>query len=291
MSPDPDPVPAGPPPGDLSPGGDPPAIEAIASPSTAFAETLTASLEPVAAVPEPLPQYGPPPLTESQRYLVRRDQIEREFLDVKRVCVFYAAMLVPLLIFTGWCYHTKAADTLTAELWLGGLLYLLITGFAWSWRDSLRGRFAWPRDAGRVVWAAVVVTPALTITSVCLSFHLMKNWGWPIADPLLEPMLGAGWPAILIYMWIAVMPACFEEIAFRGLVLGKLQRVMTPLQALWVTAILFGILHFTVLSLAVFLVPLALVAGRLTQRTGSLWPAMLIHFLHNAGIVTLELLR
>jgi hypothetical protein len=188
MPPDPDPISACAPVA-TSPDDDPPATDAVTPSPAGLAEASSPPAERIEVAPQPLPQYGPPPPTEAQRYNARREQIEREFVDVKRVCVFYAAMVVPLLIFNGWCYHTKSQDTLTAELWLGGLLYLVVTGFAWSWRDGLRGRFAWPRQAGRLVWVAVLVTPALTITSVCLSFQLMKGWGWPVADPLLEPML------------------------------------------------------------------------------------------------------
>ncbi len=58
---------------------------------------------------------------------------------------------------------------------------------------------------------------------------------------------------------------------------------------MWVSSILFGVLHFNVLGMAMFLVPLALVAAYVTRRMQSLVPAFYIHFTHNAGIVVFEL--
>ena len=95
-------------------------------------------------------------------------------------------------------------------------------------------------------------------------------------------------PLIAIYFGISVCPAFFEEIAFRGLLLSKLRRLTSSTQAIWVTTLLFGIIHFDIVAMAIFLIPLAWAAGWLTHRTGSLWPAMIVHFLHNAGILTLE---
>ena len=52
---------------------------------------------------------------------------------------------------------------------------------------------------------------------------------------------------------------------------------------------LFGGVHFSVLSMVVFLVPLGAVAGHLTRRTGSLLPAIWIHAAHNLGVLVIEL--
>jgi uncharacterized protein len=87
-----------------------------------------------------------------------------------------------------------------------------------------------------------------------------------------------------------VLPPIFEEIAFRGVLLSKLRRLTGSAQAIWASALLFGLLHFSVLSMAAFLVPLAVVAGYLTRRTGSLFPAIAIHAIHNAGAVLLAVL-
>ena len=292
-------------------GPDDSAAEPAKDPETAFPPVVPESLVPqpanispaeaahpssaseVSSEPGPVsaetPPVAPPALTAEQRFNERRAQVEREFQEVKRVGLFYGAQLVPLLALAGWVFHGSSVNELNAECWGAGFLYAVIAGFAWAWRSDLRGLFKWPQQTSARIWAAVIITPILSIGSASLFVSLMEAWGLP-NQRLLTPMLEADWPTLFIYVWIALLPAVFEEIAFRGLILTKLQRVMTPLQALWVSSILFGILHFTILGLAVFLVPLAWVAGRLRQKTGALWPAFIIHCLHNAGIITLELL-
>jgi membrane protease YdiL (CAAX protease family) len=103
-----------------------------------------------------------------------------------------------------------------------------------------------------------------------------------------EPLLKAGYGWWAVYLNTAALPAFFEEIAFRGLILKKLEIVMPPTQALLVTALMFAIIHYNLPGLVIFLVPLALAAGWLVQKSGSLWPAMAVHFLHNCGVLLHE---
>jgi membrane protease YdiL (CAAX protease family) len=281
-------LPPGPSPEDAGPVNPPGAIDADNAGNTLEGSAGTESPGEIRTAPAEIPPPSSPPgLSSAQRFNERRDQVEREFREVQRACVFYAALLVPLLGLHAWCFHREDADVVAAQVWISTLLYSVVVSFAWFWRHELRGRFAWPRAAKPWVWAAVVITPAVTVTSASIMVSLVRTWGWPAESATIDYLM-AEWPEWAIYVWIAVLPAVFEETAFRGLMLGKLRHVMTPVQAIWVSSILFGILHFSIVGLAVFLVPLAWVAGWLTHRTGSLWPAVIIHFLHNAGIVTLE---
>jgi membrane protease YdiL (CAAX protease family) len=232
------------------------------------------------------PSIPTPVKTHAQRIIERRERVEKEFREVKSIGAFYAALLLPLLVIVGWIRHF-GGDLVAAELWGGAVFYTTILLSAWMWRHELAGKFCWPRAAGKRMWAVVALTPIATVGSATLSLYVAEQVGWPVLD-CTDGFVGV-WPLWSIYAWTAILPAFFEEIAFRGLLFAKLQRVMTVAQATWVSAILFGIVHFSVMGLAVFLVPLALVAAWLTRRTHSLWPAMIIHFVHNAAIVTLEL--
>jgi len=242
---------------------------------------------PAVAITLPAARIAPPAPVD--RYIANRERIEREFQEVRRVVVFYGSVLLPILILAGWCFHRKNADTLIAELVLGSVMYGVVTAFAWCWRDELRGCFTWPRAAGSRIWLITAATPLFTLTCVTLAQYALGQIGWPVEN-VLVPERTARWPLFAFYIWIGLCPALFEEIAFRGLLLAKLKRLMTPLQAIWVTTLLFGIIHFDILAMAVFLIPLAWIAGWLTHRTGSLWPAMIIHFVHNVGVLTLDLL-
>lgn len=79
---------------------------------------------------------------------------------------------------------------------------------------------------------------------------------------------------------IAIAPAVCEEMLFRGMIFHSLQTKYRMRQAVLVTAVLFGIYH---MSLVKFIPTglLGLVLCLIVWRTGSIYPAMLMHFLNN----------
>ncbi|MCS7189620.1 MAG: CPBP family intramembrane glutamic endopeptidase [Bacteroidia bacterium] len=86
-------------------------------------------------------------------------------------------------------------------------------------------------------------------------------------------------PSLIIFM--AVAPGIFEELFFRGALQHQLGRIINPHGAVWISAIIFSLIHFQVYGF----VPRALlgaVMGYLTLWSGRLWPAIWAHFLNNA---------
>jgi membrane protease YdiL (CAAX protease family) len=90
--------------------------------------------------------------------------------------------------------------------------------------------------------------------------------------------LGLSWSAMVVL--ICVFPAVLEETAFRGLIQHWLQTAITPLKALVLASALFTALHCSLVS-APYLFAVGMLLGWVKQKTGSLYPSMLIHFLHN----------
>jgi membrane protease YdiL (CAAX protease family) len=83
------------------------------------------------------------------------------------------------------------------------------------------------------------------------------------------------------------MPAVFEELAFRGVILTSLTRVMGSTEAGVVSAFMFMVLHLSVPSFPhLLLMGLALAYIRL--KSGSVLPGMLLHFTHNLLCVVAE---
>jgi hypothetical protein len=79
---------------------------------------------------------------------------------------------------------------------------------------------------------------------------------------------------------IAVQPAVFEELAFRGSIQSSMQGVLRRREAVVVTALMFAILHLQFLALP-HLIVMGLMLGWLRQASGSLYPGMVLHFVHN----------
>jgi len=85
---------------------------------------------------------------------------------------------------------------------------------------------------------------------------------------------------------VAVTPAICEELIFRGYLQRNLDRVVPAAVSIVIIGVLFGAYHLRfsqVLPLSVLGVYFAYV----TWRTGSLWPAIVIHFIHNGSMVLL----
>jgi len=152
------------------------------------------------------------------------------------------------------------------------------------WR-SLIGQFRTFGFNRWEAWAGIgVLAPLLAV-----------NWGYHGIFEQLMPHshqseiqrlldAGIGYPALVVLF--CLFPAVTEEIAFRGLVQHWLQIAIAPWKGLVLAAAIFMALHFSVIS-APYLFLVGLLLGYVKQRTGSLYPSMLIHFLHNLVVITL----
>lgn len=86
---------------------------------------------------------------------------------------------------------------------------------------------------------------------------------------------------IPLALMIGATPALCEEILFRGYIQTRLNRSFGPLVGITVASFLFAAFHLDLVHVvAVF--PLGLFLGWVTWQSGSLFPAMLGHFVNNA---------
>lgn len=132
------------------------------------------------------------------------------------------------------------------------------------------GRFDLRAVAASLVGSAVLLAIALAVPAT-----LLGRLGIPAVA------LGRDMP------WLApgnVLQAASQELEFRGLLLGALERVTPqPWMANLGQAVFFGLAHIAVQyegpagPFVPVTIALGFVLGLITQRTGSLWPAILIH--------------
>lgn len=83
---------------------------------------------------------------------------------------------------------------------------------------------------------------------------------------------------------IGVCPAIFEELAFRGLMHGRMQAIFGKNQGLLIAATAFAVAHGLQPGLP-FQAALGVYLGFLRDRSDSLLPGMLVHFTYNTIIV------
>ncbi|MDE6318558.1 MAG: CPBP family intramembrane metalloprotease, partial [Lachnospiraceae bacterium] len=86
---------------------------------------------------------------------------------------------------------------------------------------------------------------------------------------------------LAVFLVIALAPAVCEEMLFRGVIMHSLKAKYRVSSAIAITAALFGLYH---MSLVKFIPTglLGLLLCLVVWKTGSIYPAMLMHFINNA---------
>jgi membrane protease YdiL (CAAX protease family) len=94
--------------------------------------------------------------------------------------------------------------------------------------------------------------------------------------------------ALLAIFFVAVMPALFEELGYRGFLLGKLQQVTDTKQAIFISSFVFAIMHTSFISLF-WLLPFALIIANIRIKQNTLWYGVCIHLCFNLTTIMLEM--
>jgi len=183
---------------------------------------------------------------------------------------------------------TNAGGGLTSVLAAAVLLLLPLYLFA------IR-RGALPRDFGFTpfaFWPAVrlIARGWLVWIAVALPWGLLLlRLGVTRMQPNMLRVFGTGWRAyVLALIFGAIVAPLTEETFFRGFLFVGLRQSCSLWAAAGISGLFFGLIHFMPLALP----PLALygiVFAWLRERTGSLWPGIMMHMLVNAGGFTIQL--
>ena len=100
-------------------------------------------------------------------------------------------------------------------------------------------------------------------------------------------------PFWIVLLTAAVSPAIAEEFFFRGFVLSAFRSKLSKFRSVLFSALLFGLFHViagSVLSIEKFLptIILGVAIGFVAIKTGSLWPGILLHTLHNGLVFSMS---
>ena len=138
----------------------------------------------------------------------------------------------------------------------------------------------------RLRWYGYVVCALGTIALGYTSSILIELLGFGdqgVLEEFEKAMAGLRGPVLLIAtLVIGLSPALGEELLFRGYIQTRLGQRWPRLVGLLVASVLFGVIHFDWVQ-GSFAVLLGLWVGEITDRTGSIWPAVLGHAVNNAG--------
>jgi membrane protease YdiL (CAAX protease family) len=142
----------------------------------------------------------------------------------------------------------------------------------WLW-DSVRG-----------------VVGYLTVIPICIGLYCLVGLLWPRTSEdqhqLLQWLgrggLSTGWRVLIVVSAVVLAPVA-EELMFRGLLQSALRRLgASPWLAIAGASVIFAAFHWGQLKDMPALAALAVGLGYSYERTGRLYPSMLMHALFNA---------
>ncbi len=113
---------------------------------------------------------------------------------------------------------------------------------------------------------------------------LLSIFAGPISQPIY--LFDPGQPLVIYLIGMALLPAVLEEIISRGLLLGSYLKQGNRL-AIWVSALLFSLLHLNLVNVPNTLM-LGIFFAWLVLYTHSLLSAMLAHFVYNTVVLVLQ---
>jgi uncharacterized protein len=156
-------------------------------------------------------------------------------------------------------------------------------------KEPMKERLGLVPQTGRVFGGLRLATIAAFTLSIAYAYVIFSSLfeSEPaITTPLGSVISDGSWWAIsLVSIILSVIPALVEEAMFRGYLQRRFLQRWSPAVAISVSTLLFALMHCDSLQHVIAVVPMGVITGLLAYRTNSIKPGMLVHALHNAGVV------
>ncbi len=164
---------------------------------------------------------------------------------------------------------------------------LLVALFSRRWGNPFASKRA-PRGAYiTAVFGGMALSAfANVMASYIMNFLTCLGVKEPTSPDNIEPTVTS---LLINIVATAIFPAIFEEMVFRGYILGALRPHGDKL-AVIISALLFGLIHGNILQVP-FAAILGMVLGWLVVQTNSIWPAVALHGANNLFSVVMQWLE
>ena len=195
-------------------------------------------------------------------------------------------LATPLAIIVLWDGEPPTGLFPVLGLFVGQSLLLL----AVAWLTVLRPhrlsladvglRPTWPSWYRLAVAGGLACVPIASLIN--LAFQTLL--GGPFENPQLQALApeGFSWTSLIgMLLLVGLLVPFIEEIIFRGLIFGWLRKHLRFAFAAPLMALLFAVAH-QVWMLVPVLFFMGLVLAAVTERSGSLWPAIILHGTFNS---------
>lgn len=192
------------------------------------------------------------------------------------------------MLFAAWLISipfdvSQNKENIPFVILLSESLLLLATGiYAFRYRRILKSKFNLAGLTNRWFWVCLGLLIPTLLFNYFWHLLIIKFMGGEssLEFSSLKDRLGD----LFMLLLFCVFPGILEEVAFRGLLQSWLMVALKPASALVLASAMFAGIHCSVLSMPPLFVA-GLLLGLVYYKTQSLWPSMIIHFLHNLIVV------
>ena len=179
-----------------------------------------------------------------------------------------------------WCLRVFTGLEASSAMLLGGLGLMAVTAvFSVQYLPALKAQLLHPGFDRWEAWAGLSALPFLLVIDYGIMVWAAEYGGMQTASEMF-----AGFDKSTLFLLVVILPGVTEEVAFRGLLQHWLRVRVRPLRAIIIASALFAALHLSIFS-APYLFVLGLLLGWVKYRTGSLYPVIAMHVLHNAAVI------
>lgn len=205
--------------------------------------------------------------------------------DLRHVFIFYFIYLFVCLLIK----HTAWFNTYDELFWVEIALAVITLRFAWANREEIKpvirfNNFKWP-----ILLAVIAIAVAGSLL-VTVSVRELNVSFFQSDISYYDAYKVYRYPTLVMIYSVALMPAIFEELAFRGIMYNYCLQFLDERLVVAVTAFLFAIMHLNLMSL-VWLIPFAFFIGNLRRKYNTLWYGIVFHFAFNLTACISDLYR
>jgi sodium transport system permease protein len=137
-----------------------------------------------------------------------------------------------------------------------------------------------PLSAAAAGLLALAIYPAATIFQLLVAeIYELPPQLRVVLEAIEQKFAATGGPWLAIVL-LAIVPAICEELTYRGFILSGLRRSGHHWRAIVISSLFFAVTH-AIMQQQVNAFFLGLVLGYLAIQTGSIWPCIVYHLVHN----------
>ncbi|HZG23080.1 MAG TPA: CPBP family intramembrane glutamic endopeptidase [Chitinophagaceae bacterium] len=176
-----------------------------------------------------------------------------------------------------------------------GLEWLFFTEAVLAFLTIIFIIYLWKDIRPLLQWKSFSVPKLLVYTITAVIFALLVNLLIKWLNKSIfnqdihyfRPFRHLLYPRLSMIFLVAVLPAIFEELAYRGIILFCLTKLTFEKQAILISAFLFAVVHMSFISFF-WLLPFAVWLGNIRLKENTIWYGIVIHFFFNLTACLVE---